>query len=148
MTPLVSNPATPTTNPDHSTRPRAAAAVGAPLAAALAWVVATHVAGVDLQSPAMGSGRHPSTLTAVTVVIAALTASLLGWAVLALLEKTVRHPRAAWTWLATIVFLVSLGAPLSGSGIDRGSRLTLVLLHASVAAVLIPLLRRTARPQR
>lgn len=143
----VSMPTIPPT-PVHRTLPRAAASVGAPLAAVLVWLIANDVVGVDLHSPAMGSSKQPTTVTVVMVVIAALVAGLLGWAALALLEKTVRRPRAVWTWLAAIVFLVSLGAPLSGSGIDDGSRLTLLLLHASVAAVLIPLLRRTATPHR
>jgi hypothetical protein len=44
------------------------------------------------------------------------------------------------------VLVVSLGAPLSGRGIDGGSRLVLALLHLTVGALLIVLLARTSTP--
>ncbi len=43
-----------------------------------------------------------------------------------------------------MVFLASLGAPLSGTGITMVSRGWLVLEHVVVAAVLILMLSRTA----
>jgi len=44
--------------------------------------------------------------------------------------------------------VVSLGAPLSGRGIDGRSRLVLTLLHLTVGALLIVLLARTSPPAR
>src|SRR5215203_5870444 len=66
--------------------------------------------------------------------------------VLAGLERLTRHARAAWVALATLVLVASLGAPLSGRGIDEQSRLVLALLHLTVGALLIVLLARTSPP--
>jgi hypothetical protein len=46
------------------------------------------------------------------------------------------------------VLVVSLGAPLSGRGIDEQSRLVLALLHLTVGTLLIILLARTSQPAR
>jgi hypothetical protein len=48
--------------------------------------------------------------------------------------------------IATLVLAASLGAPLSGRGIDGESRLVLTLLHLTVGALLIVLLPRTSQP--
>lgn len=72
------------------------------------------------------------------VAVAATIASLVGWAVLALLERV--SGRAARVWLAgaPLVLLVSLSAPLSGHGVSGGNRLALVLMHVAAGSVLIP----------
>ena len=129
----------------HTARP-VAVALGV-LAALAVWGISELVFGVDVRQPAFGTGI-PQDLTAGPVVVASLIAGLAAWLALALLERLTRHARAAWVALATLVLAVSLGAPLSGRGIDGGSRLVLALLHLTVGALLIVLLARTSPPAR
>jgi hypothetical protein len=116
------------------------------LAALAVWGLSALV-GVDVRQPAFGTGM-PQDLTAGPVVVASVVAGLAAWLALALLERLTRHARAVWVALATLVLVVSLGAPLSGRGIDGGSRLVLALLHLTVGALLIVLLARTSPPAR
>ena len=121
-------------------------AVGLGVLAALAvWGISELVLGVDVRQPAFGPGV-PQDLTAGPVVVASLVAGLAAWLALAVLERLTRHARAAWVALATLTLAASLGAPLSGRGIDWGSRLVLTLLHLTVGALLIVLLSRTSTP--
>ena len=115
------------------------------LAALAVWGVSELVFGIDVRQPAFGPGV-PQDLTAGPVVVASLAAGLAAWLALAGLERLTRHARAAWVALATLVLVASLGAPLSGRGIDEQSRLVLALLHLTVGALLIVLLARTSRP--
>jgi H+/Cl- antiporter ClcA len=117
------------------------------LAALAVWGISELVFGVDVRQPAFGTGV-PQDLTGGPVVVASVVAGLAAWLALALLERLTRHARAVWVALATLVLVVSLGAPLSGRGIDGGSRLVLALLHLTVGALLIVLLARTSPPAR
>ncbi|WP_433280405.1 DUF6069 family protein [Micromonospora sp. CA-244673] len=117
-------------------------AVLATTAATLAvWVAAVPVAGVDL---AVRNGGTEQDVTAVAVGASTLLAGLAGWALLALLERFTARARAVWTGAAALVLLLSLLGPLGG-GVGAAATLTLVALHLVAAAVLVPLLRRTAR---
>jgi hypothetical protein len=125
---------------------------GRPLAVALAvlaalavWGVSELVFRVDVRQPAFGTDP-PQDLTAGPIVVASVVAGLAAWLALAVLERLTRHARAAWVALATLVLVASLGAPLSGRGIDEQSRLVLMLLHLTVGALLIVLLARTSTP--
>jgi hypothetical protein len=129
----------------HTARP-VAVALGV-LAALAIWGVSELVFGVDVRQPAFGTGV-PQDLTAGPVVVASVVAGLAAWLALAVLERLTRHARAAWVTLATLVLVVSLGAPLSGRGIDEQSRLVLTLLHLTVGTLLIILLARTSPPAR
>src|SRR5215213_3888285 len=117
------------------------------LAALAVWGISELVFGIDVRQPAFGPGE-PQNLTAGPIVVASLVAGLAAWLALAVLERLTRHAWAAWVTLATLVLAASLGAPLSGRGIDGGSRLVLTLLHLTVGALLIVLLARTAPPAR
>jgi len=117
------------------------------LAALAVWGVSELVFGIDVRQPAFGPGV-PQDLTAGPIVIASLVAGLAAWLALAVLERLTHHARATWVTLATLVLAVSLGAPLSGRGIDEQSRLVLTLLHLTVGALLIVLLARTSPPAR
>jgi hypothetical protein len=117
------------------------------LTALAVWGISELVFGVDVRQPAFGPGV-PQDLTAGPIVIASVVAGLAAWLALALLERITRHARAAWIALATLVLAASLGAPLSGRGIDGESRLVLTLLHLTVGTVLIVLLARTSPPTR
>jgi hypothetical protein len=129
----------------HTARP-VAVALGV-LAALAVWGVSELVFGVNVRQPAFGTGV-PQDLTAGPVVVASVVAGLAAWLALAVLERLTRHARAAWVTLATLVLVVSLGAPLSGRGIDEQSRLVLALLHLTVGTLLIILLARTSQPAR
>ena len=107
------------------------------------WVIARYVAGIELRTPAMGS-QPAAELGVIAIVGASLFASLAGLGLLVALERFIARPRAIWTTVAVVVFLLSLGGPLSGNGIGTANRVTLMLIHLSVAAALIPLLSRTA----
>ena len=117
------------------------------LAALAVWGVSELVFGIDVRQPAFGPGV-PQDLTAASVVVASVVAGLAAWLALAVLERLTRHARVAWVALATLVLVASLGAPLSGRGIDEQSRLVLTLLHLTVGGLLIVLLPRTAPPAR
>jgi len=123
------------------TRIRVLAVAGAVAAALVAFTIAKALVG-DLRQPGFGNGA-PQPLSAGAVVIAALLASLLGWALLALLQRRTTNPRRAWMIVAPLALLGSLAGPLSGHGISAANRLALVLLHIAVAAVLIPLYHRS-----
>ena len=129
----------------HTARP-VAVALGV-LAALAVWGVGELVFGVNVRHPAFGTGV-PQDLTAGPIVLASVVAGLAAWLALAVLERLTRHARAAWVTLATLVLVASLGAPLSGRGIDGRSRLVLTLLHLTVGALLIVLLARTSPPAR
>ena len=117
------------------------------LAALAVWGLSELVFGIDVRRPAFGTGV-PQDLTAGPIVVASMVAGLAAWPALAVLERLTRHARAAWVTLATLVLVASLGAPLSGRGIDEQSRLVLTLLHLTVGALLIVLLARTSPPAR
>jgi Family of unknown function (DUF6069) len=123
-------------------------AVGLGVLAALAvWGLSELAFGINVRQPAFGTGV-PHDLTAAPVVVASVVAGLAAWLALALLERLTHHARAAWVALATLVLVASLGAPLSGRGIDGRSRLVLTLLHLTVGGLLIVLLARTSPPAR
>jgi hypothetical protein len=68
-----------------------------------------------------------------------LQIGLVGWVVLALLERFTRRARAIWSTLAVIVLALSF-APIWLVGATTGTRAALVVLHIAVAAVLVPLM--------
>ena len=125
-------------------RTRIVAVVGATLAALAGWVVAVPISGVDLE---VASGPATRTVGAAAVLGAGFTASLLGWALLALLERRASRARGTWTAIAVAALLLSLVGPL-GADATAATKVTLALLHVVVAAVLIPVLRRTSRTRR
>ncbi|MGW6281549.1 DUF6069 family protein [Kribbella sp. NPDC055071] len=116
------------------------AVVGITVVAALAWwAILAHVAGITLDAR-QGSLMH---IGAGQVVFASAALAFLGWGLLAILERRTPNARTAWTVVATIVCLTSLGSPLSG-GIGIGAKLGLASLHLVVGAIVVLGLRRTA----
>jgi hypothetical protein len=69
------------------------------------------------------------------VVTAALVAGAAAWALLAVLERTVRRPARTYRIIASAVLLLSLAGPLAGT--DLSTRLSLLGLHLTVGAALI-----------
>jgi hypothetical protein len=142
-------PATPTTPaapaPAGADRPRRIEGrhrlnvVGFTVGVALIWwAILSQAFGIDLQAK-QGSVMH---INGVSVFAASLALSLGGWALLAILERHTPNARTAWTVVATIVCITSLGSPLlNGIGVD--AKLALASLHLVVGASLILGLRRT-----
>lgn len=141
MSPLIHAPLT--TQPTRRLQ-RLAAVPASILSALILWAIATQAGGVDLRSPAFSATQHPAAVGAGLVAVAAALAALAAWVLLAVLERTSRHPRRAWTTIAVVALVVSLGAPLSGHGIAGADRATLACLHLVVAATVIVLFGRTA----
>lgn len=112
----------------------------------LVWVVAVPVAGADLLVEAPDGSTAPVAVSA--FVATTLTAPLLGWALLELLERFTARARLVWTVVALVLLLLSFVGPLATPGVATSDRLWLALGHVVVAAVFVPLMARTARPDR
>src|SRR5215218_554784 len=89
---------------------RAAAVVGAAVAAVLLWVVAVPLGGFELE---VDMGGETESIGLRDVLIVALGSGMLGWALLALLEWRVRRAVAIWTAVALVVTGLSLLGPLA-----------------------------------
>jgi hypothetical protein len=122
-------------------RPAALAVAGAAGAAVLTWAVAVPLLGVDLR---VGTGGAAQAVGPGSVVAAAAVAGVLGWALLALLVRTVARAEAVWRALAVAVLLLSLGGPVA-MGVGTASVVVLLALHVVVALVLVPLLPRAVQ---
>ncbi|WP_117210893.1 DUF6069 family protein [Allorhizocola rhizosphaerae] len=123
-------------------RNRAFAVVGAVVAAVLVWVVGEPLLGYDMIIKA--EGQEPQDLGASAIVMFSLFFSLLGWALLALLERVAPRARLVWTVVA-LVFLAVSFFPLFTIEASGGTKVVLALAHVAVAAVLIPVFRATSR---
>lgn len=123
---------------------RVLAVAGSALAALCVWVLATAAFDLDLRQPAFQTGEPAQELSAGWVAVVGAFAALAAWGVLALLERfTERAPRI-WAVLAGVAFLISLGGPTGGHGVSDDNRLALLAMHVAVAAVVVPLLYRSA----
>jgi hypothetical protein len=118
--------------------------IGAVLAAEVVWLVAELVFGVRLQAPAGSGYPQPVDIGPGTVAVASFVLSLLGWGVLAVLERFTSWARRIWLALSLIALVASLGMPMSGSGVPAVDRAVLVLMHVLVAAILVPAMYRTS----
>lgn len=125
-------------------RTRALGVGGAIVAAVAVWVIAVPLLGVHLLIR-FGSGA-PQTIGIGYVVGATLIASLVGWGLLAILERGTPRARSIWTVAALVVLLVSLSLPLT-AGISATTKVVLALMHVAAAAVLIPVLRSGSAPR-
>ncbi|MCG5442735.1 DUF6069 family protein [Micromonospora sp. NIE79] len=130
---------TPTPSPLRRRALGVAVAVVAPLAI---WVIGA-LAGVDytVESP----GQPATVIGAGAIVMIALGAALLGWALLALLERFAsRVARPVWISLAIVVTVLSF-VPVLSVEATGGAKLALGATHVAVAVALIALLPRPRR---
>lgn len=120
---------------------RAVAAGLAAVGALLVWLVADPLLGVDFDVTRSGT----TTVVGPGMVITmALGAGLVGWAFLALLERFApSSAHRAWVITASVVLLLSLVMPFNSGEIAAGAKVSLLLMHLVVGAVLIPLYART-----
>jgi Family of unknown function (DUF6069) len=123
-------------------RARALSAAGGALAAALAWVVEVPLLGIHL-NVRFGAG-HIQTIAVGQVIGVTAAAALLGWLLLAQLERRARRPRFIWTGIALAVLAASLGLPLAAATTSTAVS-GLIVMHLTVGAVVIPALAHTAR---
>jgi hypothetical protein len=123
-------------------RARALCPAAGSLAAALAWAVEVPLLGIHL-NVRFGAG-HIQTIGFGEVTGVAAAASLLGWLLLALLERRTPHARPIWTVLALAVLAASLALPLA-AGTTTSAVAGLIVMHLTVGAVVIPALARTTR---
>jgi hypothetical protein len=124
----------------RSTGRRLVTLLVAVVATSLVWTIAEKVFDVDVKV------KQNGTETAVqlpSVIIVTLLAGLVGWGLLALLERFSARGRRIWTIIAVVVLVVSLLGPLSG--ITAGAKVTLLLLHLAAGLVIIPGLARPGR---
>jgi hypothetical protein len=114
---------------------------GAVAAALAVWAVGEPLLGHDLV--VQQKGQQPRDLGAGAIGVFALAPSLLGWALLAALERVT--PLAARIWTAAALTLLAVSfLPIIGVQASGGSKAVLALTHLAVAAVLIPAFWRTA----
>ena len=73
-----------------------------------------------------------------------MAASLLGWLLLALLERRTPHARLLWTTIALAALAASLALPLAVATATSAAT-GLIVMHVTVAAVVIPAMAHTAR---
>ena len=111
--------------------------------AAVALHAVIKFTGVDL---VVGESNR-QTVTGGAAAGAAVVAGLLGWALLALLERSSQRPERSWTSVAGVVLALSLGGPVI-AGASGSALLGLLALHVVVGGLLITLLPRTARDSR
>ncbi|WP_214318704.1 DUF6069 family protein [Nonomuraea sediminis] len=123
------------------TKRRALTVAGAAAAALALWALAVPVAGIDLTVQLSGATQQ---VGPGAVAAASLAAGLAAWALLILLERTLKRAARAWTIIAVVALILSLSGPLT-SAVGTATTLTLTAMHLIVAAVLIPGLGRTAR---
>lgn len=121
---------------------RAAGVALAVLGAVLVWVVVDPLLGVDLSVTKSGTTTvvGPGLIIGMTI-----GASLLGWALLAVLERATSNARRIWSITAVVVLLLSFAMPFNSGEADASAQWSLVLLHVVVGAAVIPLFARSAR---
>jgi Family of unknown function (DUF6069) len=122
---------------------RALATVGGAVAALAVWVVAKYAFDVAMQARPLG-GTGPADITAFNVIFSALLGALVGWALLAILERSVQRARTIWTWIAIAGTVLSFVSPLVAPDATTGTKIALLLMHVAVAAVVIPIFARTS----
>jgi hypothetical protein len=123
-------------------RKRAIAVLGAVVAAVLVWAVGELILGYDMIIKP--EGQKSQDLGASAIVTFSLIFSLMGWALLALLERATSRGRLIWTIVALVVLAASF-FPLLAVDASVGTKVTLALVHVAVAAVLIPVFRMTSK---
>jgi hypothetical protein len=123
-------------------RARALCAVGGALAAAFVWIVEVPLLGIHLNYR-FGAG-HIQTIAIGQVIGVAVAASLLGWLLLALLERRTPHARLLWTAIALAALAASLALPLAVATTSSAVA-GLIVMHLTVGAAVIPAMAHTAR---
>jgi hypothetical protein len=121
-------------------RARAYAVGASAVATSAVWAVA-NATGVDFRL----TDSHSSVVISLSTVIGfTLFCAGLGWVALAVLERFTARALRVWTGLAVAVLALSI-VPIFLEQANAGTRIALMCIHLAVAAVLIPLLGRSAK---
>jgi predicted permease len=123
-------------------RARALCAAAGALAAALAWTVEVPLLGIHLNFR-FGTG-HIQTIAVGQVIGVTVAAALLGWLLLAILERRTPRARSLWTAIAVAALAASLALPLAAAT-TTSAVAALIVMHMTVGATVIPAMARTAR---
>ena len=123
-------------------RARALCAASGALAAALTWIVEVPLLGIHL-TVRFGAG-HIQTIAVGQVLGVTVTASLLGWLLLALLERRTPYARLLWTTAALTALAASLALPLAAAT-TTSAAIGLIVMHVTAGAAVIPAMAHTAR---
>ena len=123
-------------------RARALCAAGGVLAAALAWIVEVPLLGIHLNFR-FGTG-HTQTIAAGQVIGVTAAAALLGWLLLALLDRRTPRARLIWTTTALAALAASLALPLAAATTTSAAA-GLIIMHLTVGAAVIPAMAHTAQ---
>jgi hypothetical protein len=125
----------------HRARRRALGIVAALVATLVVWLLG-HLAGADYWiTDSQGTVRIDALVTTeVTVVL-----GLVGWGVLAVLERLTRYGTTLWIVLAAIVVAASM-IPIVLVEATTATRIALAAVHLTVGAVLVPAVVVRARP--
>ena len=142
MTATVATPQAARTATTHPRRTRGLAVVASAVATGTIYVTARAL-GTDFKLTDPGK-TETHQLILPEIVVFTLVFALLGWGALALLERYTRHARTIWTALAGAVLLLSL-VPIAIEQATGDTKILLVVIHAAVAAVLLPVFRQTRR---
>ena len=117
---------------------RGGAVLGALAVNAVLWFLGRAV-GADYQvADATGAGEM---VGLGPVVVSTAVMVLLGWGVLALLERFTQSARGIWTVLAIAAALLSI-VPIFLVEASGATQLALTVLHLAPAAVVVPMFRR------
>lgn len=117
--------------------------VGGALAAVVVWLIAKYVFDAELRAQAFGS-TEKADIGAAGVAFGAILWSLVGWGLLAIMERFMARGRTVWTWTAVVLTVLSLLSPLLTPDLTAGTRIALSIMHVAAAAVVIPIFARTS----
>ena len=123
-------------------RSRALCAAAGVLAAALAWIVEVPLLGIHLT--VRFGGGHLQTIAVGQVIGVTVAASLLGWLLLALLERRTARAHLLWAIIAVAALAASLALPLAAAT-TTSALVGLIVMHLIVGAAVIPAMSHTAR---
>jgi hypothetical protein len=133
----------PPRSPAAAPRRARAIAVGATVAATGVIYTAARAFGTDFKLSDPGKAEAHQ-LILPEIIVFTLVFALLGWGVLALLERVTRRAKTIWTALAGVVLALSF-VPIAIEQATGDTKVMLALIHLAVAAVLVPVLRLTRR---
>jgi predicted permease len=123
-------------------RARALSAAAGVLAAACAWAVEVPALGIHLHVR-FGTGAI-QTISVGQIIGVTAAAALLGWLLLARLERRTSRARVLWSTIAVATLAVSLALPLAAAT-STAAVVGLVVMHLAVGGAVIPAMARTAR---
>ena len=117
--------------------------VAATVLTGLTWLFG-RLAGVDYVAQTPLGTRE---VTLVLTVVATAVSGLIGWAVVAVLERYTTSTRTLWIALGLVVLVASV-IPVIATTAAFATKVTLIALHCVAAAVLIPGLLPRPAPRR